>query len=348
MSAAYFVQAIDPIACAQILQELWLGSLTESQWLEPKHAWFYQGHVTEVPRVQALCHGDEAKVVGVGAVGARMLMCEGQALRAGIRVDFAVAPQHRTLFPAMQLQRAVAVDGLAHDDLLYGVPNASAEKVLRRIGFNREISVVRYARIVGWGAYLSKVMPGWMALPCGKVAEAVHQAYLRIKRVLFAGSDGDWLSQFDERFDRLWQQCAQGTSLIGERSGAYLHWRFGQIPYKQHDIFALTHRGSGRLQGYAVIMPDGDTWHIQDLLVEGHDPLLIDALITRLSIEAHNQGVTSLSFCFAGPQSVVQALQDTGCRPRESRPVFVSWPDASEHRALLMRDWYFTAADEDQ
>lgn len=348
MSAAYFVQAIDPIACAQILQELWLGSLTEAQWLEPKHAWFYQDHVTEVPRVQALCHGQEAKVVGVGAIGARMLICEGQPLRAGIRVDFAVAPQHRTLFPAMQLQRAVAVDGLTHDDFLYGVPNPSAEKVLRRIGFDREIAVVRYARVLGWSSYLAQVLPSPIASTAGRLAEWAHQGYLRLKRTLFAGSEGAWLTGYDGRFDRLWQDAAQGPSMLGERSGAYLRWRFGQMPFKQHDVFALLHKGNGHLQGYAVILPEGKTWHIQDLLVEGHDPMLIDALITRLSIEAHHQGVNSLSFCFAGPQSVVQALQGTGFRPRESRPVFVSWPDASEHRALLMRDWYFTAADEDQ
>lgn len=347
MSVAYFVQAIDAIACAQILQDLWLGGLIEAQWLEAKHAWFYQGHVTEVPRVLALCHGDEAKVVGVGAIGARVMACEGQSLRAGIRVDFVVAPQHRTLFPAMQLQRAVMADGLAHEDILYGIPNAGAEKVLRRIGFNREITVERYARVVGWGAYLSEVVPGWLAKPIGKVLEWGHQAYLKFKRLLFAGSERAWLTDFDERFDQLWRRCARAPYLLGERDRAYLTWRFGQIPFNRHEIFALTHRGCGRLQGYAVVLRDGDIWHIQDLLVEDHDPLLLDALITNLSIDAYQQGVRSLSFSFAGPPAVVKALLDSGFRSRASRPVFVSWPAHHVNQHMFMRDWYFTAADED-
>ena len=53
------------------------------------------------------------------------------------------------------------------------------------------------------------------------------------------------LTDYDERFDILWQKAIKSYSLIGERTSEFLHWRFTLCPFKKFSTFALIDKETG-------------------------------------------------------------------------------------------------------
>jgi hypothetical protein len=63
--------------------------------------------------------------VGVATLAPRRMRLDGATVRGGGLFDFVVATAHRSLFPALFLQREIRRQGLPRNDLLFGLPNAN-------------------------------------------------------------------------------------------------------------------------------------------------------------------------------------------------------------------------------
>ena len=72
------------------------------------------------------------------------------------------------------------------------------------------------------------------------------------------------VTDFDERFDLLWETVKDDHSLLTKRDQRYLQWRYVQNPSEQYRI--LTYLVQGTLLGYAVFKQYRDEIQIVDIL----------------------------------------------------------------------------------
>lgn len=350
-AAKYSTRPADALAERATIVALWHDNLGTAEQLPAKFQWYYADHPIGTPAVLFLCHGPDATPVGVAANGGRTMRLGDQAVNAAIRVDLAVDAAHRTLFPALQLQRAVRQQGIDHFDLLYGLPNRKAEKIVERIGFTQRHEFVRYARVLRWHDYLARVMPSPLARLVSPLIGAAQQCWTSARSLFPLGVQSDWLTRADERFDALWRRSVWPGLLMGERGSRFLNWRFVERPGSHARILTLADRASGELLAYAVCDIDeaNNTATVLDFLVDPQRGgfAWLPTLLRRVQRGLYRLGCTSVSLHFFGSADVKAALAAAGFKPRDSHPVFIDIPPRSAER-LGTFDYYFTGADEDQ
>ena len=83
-----------------------------------------------------------------GAPGREPFWLGGQRIEAGVLVDLAVSPAHRTLFPALLLQKSLLAAGLEAREVLYAFPNQKAAAVFQRAGYRHIGLMTRYVRVL--------------------------------------------------------------------------------------------------------------------------------------------------------------------------------------------------------
>jgi hypothetical protein len=77
-----------------------------------------------------------------------------------------------------------------------------------------------------------------------------HWTNGRLRRWQGAAEDVIEISQFDARFDTLWEKARSGYPNAVERSARYLSWRFAAHPTRRYRTFALRH--GDRIEGFVV------------------------------------------------------------------------------------------------
>lgn len=100
----------------ELVLAVWEGTLGERDRMASKFSWFYEQspthrRATDLAAGVAPSSGADAQVIGVATAGRRRFQCGNQSLPAGVLVDMAVRPQHRTLGPALQLQKSLLTEG---------------------------------------------------------------------------------------------------------------------------------------------------------------------------------------------------------------------------------------------
>ena len=143
--AGYGVDAACLPDDAPAVVRLWGEALGRVEKRQQKLQWFYAHPGRERARLFVLRHTGE--IVGATGIGPRSLWWRGSSVDAALMGDFAVASRHRTLYPAMLLQRSTLQQGLQEYALLYGFPNARSLPVVRRVGYQVLPGMARYARM---------------------------------------------------------------------------------------------------------------------------------------------------------------------------------------------------------
>lgn len=350
---AYRVEPADLDADARTIIDLWSSNLGHAERRQGKFDWFYRDNPAGQPYVLLLRHGQCEAAVGTVGIGSRSMRCGTEPISAGLMGDFAVDTQHRTLFPALTLQRAVLTQGLARHPILYGFPNAKSLPVVMRAGFAVMGHLGRYACILRLsGHQLPHALPAPLRTLFGRILDtALHLG----RRVASALLDRDkhltaWLDAPDERFDALWEAQAGTDSLvIGRRDRAFLHWRFVQKPSRSYRFFTLTERRSGRLSAYAVCEPGGETLHIRDFLCAPAWQSNLASLLRALARDAARQGYTRMSMEFLGPAELTNAMREAGMLLRDPKSQSVILAANPERASCLEgKNWYLTGADADE
>jgi hypothetical protein len=344
-STDYAVVGADLHADREAVLELWRGHGNASP--EAKYQWFYLDHPEGPPTLLKLTHGPEPALVGVAALGTRRVQVRGEAGSAGILADLLVLPGHRTLYPALLLQKRM--QGLARERhrIVYGIPNKNSTPIVRRLGYAKVGELVRYSNVLRFGGYLERLLPPWLGRAAGALADRVIPLYFRPHRLLLKAWDAGWSDGVDARFDDLWERGARFDGIIGARDARFLGWRFLQRPGHVHRIFTLARRGDTRLTAYAVCEADGATLHVRDFLADPacHDHVRL--ALHLLSRQAYREGFSNLSMEFLGPPRLQRLLVGAGMVERGQRALYASFAPGDEDR-LRSLDWYMTSADEDQ
>lgn len=338
MAAAfpYAVRESRPTEDKAAVVDLWRGNLGDPTRLLWKYGWFYEQSPLGPPLTLLLewrAPGDElARPVGVATAGRRRFSRGGETLEAGVLVDLAVLPEHRTLGPALVLQKALRTEGLARAALLYGFPNAKAAPVFQRAGYRKIGMMRRYVKVLRPSVYLRRRLPALLAAPLGLLANALTRVGLEL-----AALRGPALRWTGVDTPVAYDNAAPLLPLLrGERTAAFVAWRFasGALP--------------GRVQRVAFGEDAG--WIVEEeaevLIIRDCSPTLLEPAFTAawqaLFRDAVRRGATRAEFECLAPAPLRQRLAELGWSPRSERPAFAAGDAVDD------ADWFLTSADEDE
>ncbi len=348
---SYRTVLADVTEAREPLIRLWSENLHVSGNLDDKLRWFYLDGPWGRGEAFLLRAADDA-VVGCAGLSLREMLHGDATVRAALLADFVIDKRHRSALPALTLQRAVKRHTDAAYDLSYGFPNQGAVAVLLRIGYRELGKMARYVRVLRYAPYLTRrygrpLLSRAAAIVVDPASVAITAARSIASR---AHARLEWLPDFDDRFDRLWEVARPRDLIACRRSSQFLRWRFARKPDERNAIAALVERRGDALAGYAVVRgAPGDAAELVDLFAK--DLATTDVLLGQLIPALYLRGHTSVSFRYLGDPRLVDVLARHWFSLRDAKRVIIvnrgpSCPLA-DTVAYDARHWYLTDLDED-
>lgn len=348
----YAVRDGDARADRDAVLAVWRGNLGQDARMAAKYDWFYLGAPAGAPVLQLLTHagtdGGTDAPVGACSAGRRRMLRDGREIRAGVLVDLAVTPEHRSLGPALILQKGLFEAGHRSMDLLYGFPNPKAAPVFKRIGYRALGEMVRYVRVVRHAAYLPRRAPDVPA-SFASVAGALADACAAMRDALRFRTPGALDAQWRDRapdIDALWAASPKPGALIAIRDAAYLRWRFDEAPTNDalppfRHLLLRDARGDA---AWFATRADAHTLHVHDAWTRDGGATPAPALVRALLRAARKAGFAAVSVELATSEARLQPWRALGFEARSRRPVFGT--DFALPPGEL--DLHLTSADEDE
>lgn len=352
-NALYEVSPADLDADEPIILDLWKRNLPSHtpREHEARFDWHHRRCPFGPGRVWLLRTVGAGSVVGTAGLGVRRVWVGGDAIRAGIAVDFAVDREHRLLLPALMLQRAV-LRSLDEDlDLIYGLPNDAAIKVFERVGYQTLTTLSRYVKVLHVKRFLAARggVPK-VALPLiGAVADTGLRLRSPETRRRVRGRVLKELPAFDGRFDDLWERASAWAGAVGVRTSDFLRWRYTDCPLQTYVTLGSLSPGEDRLFGYLTFYCGADSQvRVADLLTDGSEGV-VDDLLAGLALWGRRAGFASVSFEFSGVPGLGDALRRFRFVERELDVQVMVSPGAravTSDAADRLKGWYFLRGDE--
>ena len=346
---SYRAVLTDPTERKAALLRLWSDNLPVEVDPAAKHRWLYLDAPTG--RAEAFVLEHDNTPVGCAGITVRELWHGDDRLRAALLADFAINRAHRTVMPALILQRSVKRHVEASFDLSYGFPNAHAVGIHLRTGYHALGELGRYVRVLRHGGYLARSYGDSLAARAAGVAVDTANLAMQLARAItpVRARALRWLEDLDVRFDRLWETARAGFGLVGRRDAAFLRWRFLAQPGHRNRIAALVDRRSDALRAYAIVGGQrGEMAHLHDVF---GDLASIGDLLLLLVPALYARGHTAVSVRFLGDPRLIDILQAHHFSLRDrSRTVIVHEGAHCAIASSIVRDpgsWYITDLDED-
>ena len=342
--STYAVEAGDVARDRDAVLATWRGNLGQDARMQAKYDWFYARCPFGAPLLRLLRHTADGAIVGAAAGGPRRLVADGRTLEAGVLVDLAVSPEHRSLGPALMLQSALAEAGVHHFGLIYGFPNPKAAAVFKRVGYDAFAPIVRHARVLRHASYVQRRLPRVLAIPGGWLLDRVDAMKAWWRRRGDVRVQTRWIEQTDPRFDSLWARSPSYHAVIAVRDATFTRWRFDDNPLAS-TRYLLVEDANGTLVAWFACQTEDGLLHVRDAWSEHGTGGVARAHVDALLRAARQHRVTAVSFEFGGSPSAFAGWAACGFVERSRRPVFGRWsnPDAGHERNL-----HLTSADEDE
>jgi len=339
--AAYTVHAADLARDRELILGLWRGNLGQDARMAAKYDWFYRQCPYGEPLTLLLRHEDSGAWVGVASAGPRKMLLDGREATAGVLVDLAVLPEHRSLGPALMLQMALMEAGARRFDLLYGFPNPKATAVFKRVGYAALGELSRHARVLRHGDYVRRKLPALLAVPAGALLDLLDRVRLWSRA---GGLRAAWQSHADDALAGVWSSATAGRGPVAVRDLDFLRWRIDASPLLDARYLVVRDRGGMPAAWFACEAREHslhvvDFWSSQG--AAGPMPAQLAALLRAARAGGHASVSVELSTAAA-----TTAWQGAGFAAREARPVFGR---ACEARAdAFPAHAWLTTADEDE
>jgi GNAT superfamily N-acetyltransferase len=268
--------------------------------------WLYRQNPLGPARTWLAVESGGDEVIGCGSVCPAQKYVRGRLARIGITVDFAVEPGHRSAGAAVAIQRALTRECRSVGfDALIGKPNRKAIPVFTRVGY-RPIGDCR-----NWVKALDVAAGSGSRLDGCFVEELVSAA--------------------DRRFDELWDRGKSRCRIVGEKTAAYLNWRYAAFAETGYGLYCVVDRDDQRLEGYIVFarMDKGAfiaECFADDLMGRSLQPLLL-GFAARMRAEGHEW----IALSYLGDPSFEDRLMALGFLPRQRTHAVLGYvdPDAA-------------------
>ena len=351
----YTARRFRPEEDREALLRLWADNMSDPKMRDATHGrmrWLYETNPSGRPATWVGVAADDS-VIGCGSLCPRRVLVGGRLMNAGILVDFAVDRRHRLAGPAIILQRTImAACCEAGFDFLMGWPNAKSVAVMKRIGYT-VVGVTRsWVKPLRTTSQLCDMLERRFAtgLPKGVTPNLLARlGGPLLDQALFTrdcarrlthlpGMRVTLADRVDQRIDDLWAHAA-GSLIVGEKTSAYLNWRYSGFMTERYRFCILTERRSNKVLGYAAYSLRGDTAVIVDLFVQDFERH-VDPLLLGLAAAMRWESVRSLSLMYLGTQRLCAHLRRVGFFDRGGDRPLIIWlpPGTSDDLRACVTD----------
>jgi hypothetical protein len=232
----------------------------------PKYEWLYELNPAGRAHVWLVRQNESNRYVGTTAVFPREFLVKGKKILAGIAGDFLINLEHRSLGPALMLQKAV-LSFVQNDKMafVYGFPNEKSAPVFKRVGFRILGEKARMVKILSFRDLLDVRFGRSAARVLGPILDCISKAGSSIvwgkKNRGYRGEEVSNIHKFLELFS---DNGFKGFLIHGNRTTEYLKWKFVNSPMIKNKLFALLDEKSGKPKAYLVYRSLANTVEIRD------------------------------------------------------------------------------------
>ena len=160
--------------------------------------------------------------------------------------------------------------------------------------------------------------------------------------------DCEGVSQFDERFEALWNDMLSRSRVIGERSPGFLHWKFGRHPSGRIFVMGIFSRDRTIVSGYIASRFVRDSLEIIDFALPANK-MDADTLLAAFIRHGRALKVDSISVNFMQNASHQRTFGRWGFFGGKGphRNVYAFSADEFWQGVNRAEDWLLTQCDED-
>ena len=310
-----------------------------------KYDWFYRSCPWGEPQLCLLRFGADGPFVGAAAIGRRPMFIDGRPIRAGVLVDLVVDAAHRSLGPALVLQREVLARALAEFDFVYGFPNPKAVRVVTRVGYSIVDEIVRCSRVLRHATYLQRMLPSPLARICGAVLDATDHCIDAFRELARGRLAIEWRDEPDPRMQQLWETVTPTEGLAGSKCNRGLGWRFSSSSAQRARYLLVSKRAGGPLEAWFACQGLGSVLQVRDFWSIGANRAMPRAAILALIRAARSAGYAVVSVECTAKSPVLASWRRAGFSERGRRPIVGAWSPRLAGGAAAI---HLTAGDEDE
>jgi hypothetical protein len=274
------------------------------------------------------------------AIVPRQVWIHGVERPGAYLCDFYVNPRHRTLLPALSLQRLANKHIARTERTSYAIPNERSLPLFKRMSAPRVQQRHRWARPIRARPFMLRRNQQMLSL-ASPLIDGAALAFDGLLSVLRTDIQTEWIDEIDSRFDKLWAGLPKKGLCIGDRSARYLRWRFREEPAQQNRIIGLVDRQSRELVAYAIGRVSQSEFSIRDAIANTAQGLSAP-MLAHMLLAVRSLRVDAVSVKALGTDSQYRALSLAGFSSRDPEFVFFRSP-LSEDAC----QWILTGADED-
>jgi hypothetical protein len=309
------------------LVNLWTENFDDPRmntWADERFAWLYQNNPLDSARTWLAVETESNTVVGCGSVFRANKCIRGQVVAACVPVVFAVGKQHRTAAAALAIQRAVTIESCRMGfKVLLGRPSEQALPICCRVGYRHIGDIRDWARIIA--------TEGELYSNSSSYTEEI-------------------VSAADERFDRLWEAESSRYQIVGEKTAAFLNWRYTGFNERTYRFYCLVSREDCQLVGYVVFYAMRKGFFIADLFCKDRSGPMLDRLLLGFACRMKLEGGQWIGLSFFGAQSFEDHLRRLGFSESGAGAKVVAYVDpdvpADLRNDILEKNNWFTFAGE--
>jgi Acetyltransferase (GNAT) domain len=313
----------------------------------PRFDWLYKRNPAGPVRVW-LALDETEQLIGTAAAFPRILYMAGQQRTAWVFGDFWISDRHRSLGPALALQRAL-LEGAdaAGITVSYDFPSTAMTAVYRRLKIEPASRMIRMAKMLRVDRKLRECVRNEVLV---KGLSSLGNIFLSVTGSRAGGARDIAFSLLDNRcgseFDGLADRVAARSGLCVRRSSEYLNWRYVENPYKKHELMLA--RRDGALQGFVILSQNREDGEIVDVF--GEDERVVRRLIDTAVELFRRRGVVTVSVELVDTHPWKELFKKSSFHPRESKPfiVYTSRTGVSPFgNNGLNQTWFITGGDRD-
>ena len=328
-----------------IVQKLWKGNL--AQYFENRLNWLDSENPYGQAKIFLAIFDDTEEIIGSGSSFPRKMFINGRDAIQGVAVDFNVKKDHRTFKPAVKIQRAVAESVKeAEYDYIFVFPNQASKGVFTRVGYKVLGMSKNYAKVLrSEKKLINFVKISVIAKMFGFFLDRLLWLMdLRFYLIKPRNLTIEILKSCDERFDKLWKTAKTNYNIIGEKSSAFLDWRYSKFEGQQYLFFCLFDETKKNLKGYVTYSINNNIARIEDIFAESLNNIIV-FLLSEFSKQMRKQKVDSISFAYLGNDFFLTLIKKLNFVERPGvRPCMLllnkNYPQESRKIMLDKNNWF--------
>lgn len=293
---------------------------------------YYLDPTVERPLLKLLRHRPTGRIVGTLGVGPRRILWYGRAIRAGVLSHLCVEKAHRRIRPARLLIESV-LDACSKDyDVVYGMPGTEESEAFSRLtakvlGWHLACTGTRRVRILRYGKYVRRLLPG----PLARLAGGVLDVAARLRDA--AGVRGRpvaarWIERVDPAMAALWRDSPRVAGWDAVRDEKTLRWRFDGLAVTDRRYLLVNDGPGGPLLAWFACDTnpvDPDILVVEDFCCARGMAGLERRVVRALCRETRALGFSAVEMRLAAPEECFTAWVAERFVERNRGHVYMRW-----------------------